>query len=122
MKPFLLISVCIFILSCGSYSKKNNFQNVENFEAIVNPYFSNSNQDYVYKAHIEVYNHNFGVLFILKKIAEKQHRIVFTTEMGNTLFDFSFNNEDFKVNYILDDLNKKILINILRKDFKALIG
>jgi len=121
MKPFLLISFCIFILSCGSYPKKNNFQSMENFGAISNPYFANSNQDYVYKAHIEVYNHNFGGLFIVKKIAEQQHRIVFTTEMGNKLFDFSFNNEDFKVNYILDDLNKKILINILRKDFKALI-
>ncbi|MBP0905260.1 hypothetical protein ACFSKN_11215 [Mariniflexile gromovii] len=121
MKPFLLISVCTFLLSCGSYPKKNNFKSLENFGAIVNPYFANSNQDYVYKAQIEVYNHNFGGLFIMKKIAAEQHRIVFTTEMGNTLFDFSFNHGDFKVNYILDDLNKKILINILKKDFKTLI-
>ena len=41
--------------------------------------------------------------------------------MGNTLFDFSFNKSNFKVNYILDDLNKKILINILKKDFEVLI-
>src|SRR5690606_23139203 len=29
--------------------------------------------------------------------------------------------DDFKVNFILDELNKKILINILKKDFKVLI-
>ncbi|WP_452227150.1 hypothetical protein [Lacinutrix cladophorae] len=88
---------------------------------VFNPYFSNLNQDYIYKANIEVYDNTFGGLFIVKKIAEQHHRIVFTTEMGNKLFDFTFNNEDFKVNYILEDLDKKILINILKKDFRVLI-
>lgn len=121
MKPFLLISICTLIFSCGSYPKKNNFKHAENFGDIVNPYFANTNQDYVYKANVEVYDHNFGGIFIVKKIGDQQHRIVFTTEMGNKLFDFSFNKEDFKVNYILDELDKKILINILKNDFKVLI-
>jgi len=122
MKPFLLISVCFFILSCGSYPKKNNFKLAEHAGNIVNPYFANPNQDYVYKANIEVYNHYFGGIFIVKKIDDQQHRVVFTTEMGNKLLDFSFNEDDFKVNYILDELDKKILINILKNDFKILIS
>lgn len=121
MKPFLLISICIITLSCGSYPKKNNFKLTDHVEAIVNPYFSDTNQDYVYKANIDVYNHHFGGIFIVKKTGDQQHRVVFTTEMGNKLLDFSFHKDDFKVNYILDELNKKILINILKHDFKVLI-
>ncbi len=51
----------------------------------------------------------------------KNHRVVFTTEMGNTIFDFSFEGNDFKVNRIIKQLDKQLLINILKKDFGALI-
>ena len=121
MNRFLLISVCSVILGCGSYPKKNNFQKTEVLSQISNPYFANPNQDYVYKANIDVFDKTFGGIFIVKKTGNQQHRIVFTTEMGNKLFDFSFDKNSFKVNYILDDLNKNILINILKKDFKVLI-
>ncbi|MFD2822398.1 hypothetical protein ACFS5M_01875 [Lacinutrix iliipiscaria] len=121
MKLFLRISVCLLVFGCATYPSKNNFQNVDTLSAIQNPYFANPNQDYVYKATIEVYDHTFGGLLIIKKLEDQEHRIVFTTEMGNKLFDFSFNKKAFNVNYILDDLNKKILINILKKDFRVLI-
>ena len=122
MKLFLRISICLLVFNCASYPVKNNFKNTDiQTNYILNPYFSDSNHDYVYKANIEVYDNVFGGIFIVKKLGDQQHRIVFTTEMGNKLFDFSFDKETFKVNYILDDLNKKILINILKKDFKILI-
>lgn len=118
---FSLISICFLVVGCASYPKKNNFESVATSSNIVNSYFANEKQDYIYKANIEVYDNSFGGIFIVKKLGEQQHRIVFTTEMGNKLFDFSFNKDDFKVNFILEDLDKKILINILRKDFKVLI-
>jgi len=120
---YLLISLSVLVLvSCGSYPKKQNLQLVEPSVSIIkNPYFSNADKDYVYKANIDVYDNSFGGIFIVKKISEKQHRIVFTTEMGNKLFDFSFNSDDFKVNSILEELDRKILINILEKDFRVLI-
>lgn len=121
MKLFLIISLGLLTLSCASYPKKNNFLLSSKVEDVVNPYFSNPNQDYVYKASIEVYGRHFGGVFIVKKMGDQQHRIVFTTEMGNKLFDFSFDKGHFKVNYVLDELNKKILINILKNDFKVLI-
>ena len=118
---YLLISLCFLCFGCASFSKKNNFIDVATTSNVYNPYFANPNQDYIYKANIEVYDNTFGGIFIVKKIAEQHHRIVFTTEMGNKLFDFTFNKDNFTVNYILDDFNKKILINILKKDFKILI-
>ncbi len=75
----------------------------------------------MYKAKIDAFNKSFGGIFIVKKLGPEHHRIAFTTEIGNTIFDFTFDGEDFKVNRILKDLDKKILVNILKRDFKALI-
>lgn len=121
MKRFLIINLIFIFSACGSYPKRHDLTEVEIIKEITNPYFSNPDKDYVYKAQIEVYDQVFGGLFIVKKTGLESHRIVFTTEMGNKIFDFSFEKEAFKVNYILKDLDKKILINLLKKDFQVLI-
>lgn len=119
---YLISSVCLLFIACGSYSKKHNFQIETTLNnSIHNPYFTNETKDYVYKANIAVYGNNFSGIFIVKKLGEDNHRIVFTTEMGNKIFDFSFLKDDFKINYILEDMNKAILIKILKNDFKALV-
>lgn len=119
---FLLISCCVLLVACGSYPKKQNLTPVDATQTVVvNPYFSDVSKDYVYKANIDVYGNSFGGLLIIKKIDTQDYRIAFTTEMGNKLFDFSFVNETFKVNYCIDELNRKLLLNVLKKDFKTLI-
>ena len=119
---YLLISLCFLFVGCASYPKKNNFKNTEiSAPEVLNPYFSDEAKDYVYKAQITVYDKHFGGIFIVKKIAANEYRVVFTTEMGNKIFDFSYINDDFNVNYILKELDKKLLINLLQKDFKVLI-
>ncbi|TYB78595.1 hypothetical protein [Bizionia myxarmorum] len=119
---YLIISCLLLVVSCASYTKKQQLENQISTEKIIkNPYFSDKNQDYVYKASIEVYSKIFGGLLIIKKIDKGNHRVVFTSEMGKKLFDFSITETNFKVNYILDELNKKLLINLLKTDFKALV-
>lgn len=119
---YLQISICLLLTACSSYPKKHDFKKEKSIaKHIVNPYFSDETKDYVYKAKIDVYKKSFGGIFIIKKLDANNHRIVFTTEMGNKIFDFSFVDDDFKVNYILDQMDKKILLNILKKDFKVLI-
>ncbi|KKN17362.1 hypothetical protein LCGC14_0966580 [marine sediment metagenome] len=90
-------------------------------ETSLNPYFANDSTDYVYKANIEAFGKTFGGLFIVKKLGTNHHRTVFTTEIGNTLFDFTFQEDDFKINRILKEMDRKLLINILKKDFKTLL-
>ena len=119
---YLLSSFCLLFLACGSYPKKQNFQVEQDATNIFhNPYFSNATKDYVYKANIEAYENIFSGIFIVKKLGNSSHRIVFTTEMGNKIFDFSFVEGTFKVNFIIDAMDKAILINILKKDFKILV-
>lgn len=92
-----------------------------NQNSIVNPYFSSTSRDYVYKASISAFSNSFGGILVIKKIDEIEHRVVFTTEMGNTIFDFSFRDSNFTVNRIIEQLDRKLLINVLEKDFRALI-
>lgn len=119
---YLLISLCLLMVGCSSYPKKNNLEAIEaNHLISLNHYFSNPELDYVYKAQISIKENNFGGILIIKKINKQEHRVVFTTEMGNKIFDFSYIGNEFKVNSILADMDKKILVNLLKKDFKVLI-
>lgn len=120
---FLIISLFwVAFVSCTSYPKKNGFATVPlTMDSIANPYFSDQNKDYVYKADIQAFNRSFGGIFIVKKVGANHHRIVFTTELGNKIFDFTFKEKLFKVNHILKELNRKPLLKILKNDFMVLV-
>ena len=77
--------------------------------------------DYVYKANITIYGNELSGIFIAKRINDTTHRVVFTTEFGNKLLDFEISENDFKVNSIVDELDRKILINTLKTDFRLLL-
>lgn len=124
MIRFLVISaLSFFVLSSCSLKTTEGLRQIDfNKTVIENPYFSNPEIDYVYKAKIEVYNKNFGGILIIKKTGTESHRVVFTTEFGSKLFDFQFEGDTFTKNYAVEDLDKKIFINILRDDFKLLVN
>lgn len=116
-----LISFLILLTSCATNKIVKDFKQKEvNVKTYDNPYFSNSEIDYVYKANISVYGNELSGIFIAKKINESTHRVVFTTEFGNKLLDFEISENDFKINSIVDELNRTIIINTLKTDFGLL--
>lgn len=118
----LLSSLLFLFVGCASYPTKKGFSPTSTAtQEPVNPYFSDSSKDYVYKAQIEAFGKNFGGILAIKKLGNAHHRLVFTTQMGNTIFDFTFIKDKFKVNKVLKELDRKILINILKRDFSALL-
>ena len=122
MRYLLSSLILTLFISCASYPKKEGFSKIDSTPIrISNYYFADHTKDYVYKANIEAFGNTFGGIFIVKKLGVEHHRIAFTTEMGNKIFDFSFQGDDFKVNHILKKLDRKILINILKNDFRVLV-
>lgn len=118
---FLTISIAFLAGSCAvktveGFSSKPVTENVYTVS-----YFDNPETDYVYKASISVYGNNLGGIYIAKRINENTHRIAFTTEFGNKLFDFTISDTEFKVNYIIEALDRKIILNTLKKDFRLLL-
>lgn len=123
MRYFLIsIFIVVFLYSCSLSTTKGLLEHVPKKEYITNGYFSNLDKDYVYKAKLQILRHHFGGILIIKKIGKDHHRVVFTTEFGNKLFDLELKDNDFEVNFILDKLNKKLILNMLQHDFQTLLN
>ena len=89
MMRLLLISLlCAGLFSCKSYQPENAVRKETTRSEFQNLYFADPETDYVYKAHIEVYGHKSGGIFVAKRINDSVHRVVFTTDFGNKLLDF----------------------------------
>lgn len=66
--------------------------------------------------------HMSGLLFI-KRMDDGSSRIVFTNEAGVKFFDFEFTSSgEFNTVSVIPQLDKKAVINTLRKDFELLLG
>jgi hypothetical protein len=70
---------------------------------------------------MDIYKNHVSGILIIKKISETTHRVVLTSDFGNKLIDFEISEDDFKLNYVLPDLDKKIVINFLKNDFQQLL-
>ncbi|MET2985337.1 hypothetical protein [Aureibaculum conchae] len=122
MRFFLtsFFAVTLFI-SCTLSTTKGLVETDVTISTFKNPYFSDTTRDYVYKANFEVYGYEFSGILIIKKLAVQHHKVVFTTEFGTKMLDMELNNDNFTIHFIADDLNRKLLINTLQKDFKILL-
>ncbi|MBT0607742.1 hypothetical protein [Aequorivita echinoideorum] len=124
MIRFLAISLFIVLVTAGcSLKTTEGLREVTVAQpTISNPYFSNAEVDYVYKAKIALYDKNFGGILIIKKTGSDSHRVVFTTEFGSKLFDFYFEGENFQKNFIIPEMDKKLVVKTLEQDFRLLIS
>ena len=109
------------MLSCSFPLTRGLTEDSPTDEYIANTYFSNTSTDYVYKANFEILNNNFGGILIIKKIGQYKYRVVFTTEFGNKLFDLELENGSIEINYIVDDLNRELILDMISSDFKTLL-
>lgn len=117
---FLISGFFLLLISCKTYQLKDaKLVNQEKNE-IENNYFY-TYDDRVYKCQIEVYKNDISGILIVKKLNETTHRVVLTSDFGNKLIDFEISENDFKLNYVLPDLDKKIIINFLKNDFRILL-
>lgn len=119
---YLLISILYIVcIGCGVAVVDEYTTLQKEGASIENPYFSNPAEDYVYKANITFYGNELSGILIIKKIDKDTHRLLCTTQFGNTLFDIEFTKGGYTVRSVIDDLNKKIILNTLIRDFDVLL-
>lgn len=123
MVRYLTINILLLALlaSCSLRTTEGLRQVAFTQTEVENPYFSNPQRDYVYRAKIDLYRKNFSGILIIKKIGATAHRIVFTTEFGSKLFDFEMDGNTFTKHAILEDMDKEMVVNLLREDFHILL-
>ena len=122
MRNFLFSIFLLGILSsCSSY--KADFIPVQkNRETFTPDFLTEKNLEKVFKVDIEVYGHQLGGIMAVKKLAPEHYRIALLTEIGAKLLDFELNKEEMKLNYAIEQLNRKIILNILKQDFLILLN
>ena len=74
-----------------------------------------------FTASIEVSGHHLSGLLLLKQMPDGSERVVFTSELGVTFFDFEFSDTAFRVVQVIDKLNRKAVVNTLKQDFELLL-
>ena len=123
MKQILKCSLFVIWLgSCSpSYNLPAEYQSMATTPTtIANPHIR-VGEEYLYRATITAYGHTFSGLLAAKITADNTWRVALTTDFGNTLFDFENQNGKIKTNYIIPDLNRKIIIRTLNTDFNHLL-
>jgi hypothetical protein len=84
------------------------------------PVFKTEDPVRMFNMQIDYKETNLTGLLIVKQEGGKTQRAIFTTLFGMTVFDFEFNETDFKVNRIMEQMDKKAVLNLLKKDLKTL--
>ncbi|WP_419869584.1 hypothetical protein [Chryseobacterium sp. CT-SW4] len=119
-QSFLYSSLFLLFTSCKTYRLTDAVSVSSQDKTVENQYFS-SNHDYIYKCQIDIYKHHLSGILIIKKLSDTTHRVALTSDFGNKLIDFEISENDFKVNYIIPDMDKKMVTNFLMNDFRQLL-
>jgi len=120
MKNSLFVSVILILIYACSPAK--NTIGVDPLSGnSPSPCFAGTFEKALYKASLDIKKQHMGGFLLIKKISDSVHRIVFANEIGMTLFDLGFHSNQFKVYFVFEPLNKKILLRLFEKDFRQLI-
>ncbi|RMZ60549.1 hypothetical protein D1632_00770 [Chryseobacterium nematophagum] len=120
LQIFLYSGILLLFVCCKSY-QLTDAKSVSNTKKIVENLYFSSSQDYVYKCQIDIYKHHVSGILIIKKLNDSTHRVALTSDFGNKLIDFEISQDRFKINYILPDLKKRVILNFLKNDFQQLL-
>jgi len=76
----------------------------------------------LYNTTVDVTGNHLSGLLLVKKMSDSSTRMVFSSEMGLSFFDFEFRPDGgFKVYSIIKKMNRKAVIKTLRHDFELVL-
>lgn len=124
-------SIAIFFFLCGSLlfsscGLKLNKYAVKTADSSFElaPIFHQDKTEFVFDMHINYGKNkqNSGILaVVIDSLLRDNYRTVFMAKAGIKLFDFSFTNDQFTINHIIPEMDKKIVKNILEKDLRLML-
>ena len=125
MRNLLLNSLLsLLLLSSCSPGILKNFRKTDRF--LVNredfySFFPSVDTTHLFNMQVDFRKKHFSGLILIKSVQSDIYRIVFTTHFGMSVFDMEFVKGEFRMNYCLQALNKKSVINLLENDFRILL-
>jgi hypothetical protein len=114
----IFLSAACLLFSCNQYRHLKKIQTDSFCVLKLKPNFEHT----LYKTAVEVLGKHISGILLIKYMPDHSTRIVFSSEMGFSYFDFGFGvDTGFHVYQIITQMNKKGLIKTLRKDFELLL-
>jgi len=114
----LFLSAAVILFSCNHY---RHMQKVQSDNSCISKFKPDFNYA-VYKTVAVINGKEISGILMIKKMPDSSIRIVFSSQMGLSFFDFGFLPENqFQVYQILPGMNKKAIIKTLRKDFELVM-
>ena len=118
---YLLFSSCLLILTACTSSYKQ-LRKIDGDPLCIQKFQPRFNTTAIYTTQVDILGNHLSGLLVVKTMPDSSIRIVFTSEMGVSFFDFGFfANDSFKVYYIIPKMNRKPVIKTLRKDFQLVL-
>lgn len=76
-----------------------------------------------YSAQVDYKDNSMTGILALSQESEspRKFRLILMTQFGVPIFDFSASQDSFVVNSCMEQLNKKVVLNILERDFKSIL-
>lgn len=121
IRVFLIINLIAFSVSSCRHYKVSGTKVISEFKHITLPYFNVIGEEFIFNAKIDVYGNQLSGILVIKKMDDHRKRLALLSEFGNTLLDFEFINNEINVIYIMDDLDRKIIVSKLKKYFQLLV-
>lgn len=117
----LCVLMFYFVVMAGCKSEYKSLQPTQGSADCIQkfrPTFTNN----WYNATVDVIGKHISGLLLIKTMSDSSRRVVFTNEVGVTFFDFGFGKDgSFKVHQIIEQMDKKAVVNLLRKDFELIM-
>jgi hypothetical protein len=106
------LNLIVSLASCRHYGVHGELMKTNPTQIIV-PYFDSIQYEYHYTAKIRAYDKEINGILVVKKIDRLHKRVVMLSDFGNTIFNFEYKNDKARVIYVMDNLNKKIIVDRL---------
>ncbi len=74
-----------------------------------------------YNMQLDFMKRHLSGILIIRKLPDKDIRIIASTYFGLSLFDFSFRGDTFHINNCIEPMQKKKVLQLLETDFKNLL-
>jgi hypothetical protein len=118
MRYLLFVSI-IMIISCRSpYRNLPVAEGRSGCPVKFKPVFKSE----LFNTQVNVVGKHLSGLLLVKTMPDNSLRMVFSNEAGFKYFDFEFTaTGEFRVHYVISQMNKKAVLQTLRKDFELVL-
>lgn len=118
MMRYLLFGSFLIIMGCAPKVRPSAEGKTDTCLLTAVPDFKSE----LYRASVDVYGNHISGLMFFKTLPDSSKNVVFTTETGLTFFNFSWDKTGkFNVQHVIKKLDRKAVINLLRKDLQLIM-